>query len=115
MSGSLTIGELTAFFSYIWYLVNPLQQLGYQINNLTQSIASGQRILEILDTPRGIRDSRDAVEIGRIEGHVKFDHVTFTYEGGGEPALRDISLDVPAGSVVGIFGPTGAGRAPWSV
>ena len=110
ISGSLTIGELTAFFSYIWYLVTPLSQLGYHINNLSQSIASGQRILEILDTPRGIRDSRDAADIGRIEGRVTFDHVFFSYDG-KEPALEDICLDVPAGSVVGILGPTGAGKS----
>src|SRR5690606_14254179 len=78
--------------------------------NLSQSIASGQRILEILDTPRGIRDSRDAADIGRIEGRVTFDHVFFSYDG-KEPALEDICLDVPAGSVVGILGPTGAGKS----
>jgi len=110
MSGALSIGELTAFFSYIWYLVNPLQQLGYQINNLTQSIASGQRILEILDTPRGIRDPENPVDPGRIEGHVRFEHVSFTYDD-GTAALHDIDLDVPAGSVVGILGPTGAGKS----
>ena len=109
MSGALSIGELTAFFSYIWYLVVPLQQLGYHINNLTQSVASGQRILEILDTPRGIRDAPDAVDPGRIEGHVRFENVSLTYDD-GTVALRDITLDVPAGSVVGILGPTGAGK-----
>src|SRR5690606_8226316 len=71
--------------------------------------ASGQRILEILDTPRGIRDAPDAVDPGRIEGHVRFENVSLTYDD-GTVALRDITLDVPAGSVVGILGPTGAGK-----
>lgn len=111
IAGTLSIGELTAFFSYIWYLVNPLQQLGYQINNLTQSIASGQRILEILDTPRGIRDAKDAEDIGPIEGRVTFENVTFAYEGTDQPALRNIQLDVPAGATIGILGPTGSGKS----
>ncbi len=109
MSGALTIGELAAFFSYIWFIVHPLQQLGYQINNLTQSVASGQRILEILDTPRGIIDRSDAVDIGRIEGRVVFENVTFNYTQ-GMPALEEINLVVEPGKVVGILGPTGSGK-----
>jgi len=113
IAGALTVGELAAFFSFIWYIVHPLQQLGYQINNLTQSIASGQRILEILSTPREIKDEPGAMDIGRIEGSVTFEKVTFNYspETGAEPALVDIDLHVPAGSVVGILGPTGAGKS----
>jgi len=109
MSGALSIGELAAFFSYIWFIVHPLAQLGYQINNLTQSIASGQRILEILDTPRGIVDRPDAEDIGRIEGHVVFENVTFDYTDGMH-ALEGINLDVPPGKVIGILGPTGSGK-----
>ena len=110
MTGALSIGELAAFFSYIWFIVHPLQQLGYHINNLTQSVASGQRILEILDTPRGIVDRSDAVDIGRIEGHVVFENVSFNYTQ-GLPALEDINLDVAPGKVIGILGPTGSGKS----
>ena len=116
MSGSLTIGELTAFFSYIWYLVIPLQQLGYQINNLTQSIASGQRILEILDTPRGIRDSRDAVDIGRIEGprQALTMSPSATKATANRRSTRSASTSRP-GSVVGILGRRAREKARSSV
>ncbi len=110
VNGTLTIGQLAAFFSYIWFIVHPLQQLGYQINNLTQSIASGQRLLEILDTPREVRDDRNAVDVGPIRGDVTFQGVSFAY-GREMPALKEIDLNVPAGSVVGILGPTGSGKS----
>ena len=113
ISGTLSVGELAAFFSYIWYIVHPLQQLGYQINNLTQSIASGQRLLEILDTPREIKDEPGAVDIGTIRGEVTFENVSFSYSGelDDQAALKGIDLHVPAGSVVGILGPTGSGKS----
>lgn len=110
MAGTLTIGQLVAFFSLIWYIIHPLQQLGYLINNLTQSVASGQRLLEILDTPRVVRNARDAVDIGDIKGEVRFEDVTFRYDD-GTVALSNIDLHVPAGSTIGILGPTGAGKS----
>lgn len=110
IAGTLTIGELTAFFSYVWFIVDPLQQLGYQINNLTQSIASGQRLLEILDTPRGVFNKRTAVAVETIKGDIRFENVTFGYAGEGD-ALKEITLHVPAGKTIGILGPTGAGKS----
>ena len=109
MSGVLTLGELAAFFTYIWYIVTPLQQLGFQINNLTQSVAAGERILQILDTPRTVKNSPDAEPLPAMKGSVRFEGVYFSY--GDKPALQGIDLDVPAGSVIGILGATGAGKS----
>jgi ATP-binding cassette subfamily B multidrug efflux pump len=110
ISGRMTMGDLVASFSLIWYIVSPVQQLGYQINSFTQSVAAGERLLEILHTPEGIKDSPHATPIEHIEGHVQFENVSFSYEG-SIPALQNIDLTVEPGMVVGLLGPTGAGKS----
>lgn len=108
--GRMTMGDLVASFSLIWYIVSPVQQLGYQINSFTQSVAAGERLLEILHTPEGIKDAPQAKPIGRIKGHVQFENVSFSYDG-AVPALQNINLTVETGMVVGLLGPTGAGKS----
>ncbi|WP_172250554.1 ABC transporter ATP-binding protein [Saccharibacillus deserti] len=110
--GSLTIGELVAFFSLIWYIIGPMWGLGFHINNYTQSEASGERVLEILNQPIEVRDKENAISLeGReTSGHVKFDRVGFAY-GNKLHAVHDISFDAPAGKVIGLLGGTGAGKS----
>lgn len=110
--GSMTVGEMVAFFSLIWYIVGPLWGVGYHINNYTQSKASGERILEILHQYVHVKDKDNAVEIDpeRVKGHVEFDRVTFGYPD-KEPSLIDFRLDAPPGSVIGLLGGTGSGKS----
>ncbi|HEX6970849.1 MAG TPA: ABC transporter ATP-binding protein, partial [Limnochordia bacterium] len=108
-AASLSIGELVAFFSLIWYIINPIQQLGYQINNFTQSVAAGERLLEILDTDQSIKEAPQPIRLPAMRGHVRFERVSFAYPG-GPPSLVDIDLDAPPGSVIGLLGPTGSGK-----
>lgn len=111
MAGALSLGDLAAMLTLIWFLVEPLQQLGYQINNLTQSLAAGGRILEVMRTRRDVRSRSNADALMQVRGHVRFEGVSFTYRGTKTPALADIDLDVPPGTVVGILGPSGAGKS----
>ncbi|MGI6082243.1 MAG: ABC transporter ATP-binding protein [Limnochordia bacterium] len=106
----MTMGDLVASFSLIWYIVSPVQQLGYQINSFTQAVAAGERLVEILSAPETIRNSPQAKSIGPIEGRVQFENVSFSYDG-LHSALQDINLTVEPGMVVGIIGPTGAGKS----
>jgi len=106
----MSMGDLVASFSLIWYIVSPVQQLGYQINSFTQAVAAGERLVEILGAPETVRNSPDARPLDRIAGHVQFDNVTFSYDG-LHPAVQDINLTVEAGAVVGIIGPTGSGKS----
>ncbi len=110
--GSLTIGELVAFFSLIWYIIGPMWGLGFHINNYTQSEASGERVLEILNQPIEVRDKEGAVALSseQARGHVTFDHVGFAY-GNKLRAVHDISLDAPPGKVIGLLGGTGSGKS----
>ncbi|CAM3283411.1 MULTISPECIES: ABC transporter ATP-binding protein [Saccharibacillus] len=110
--GTLTVGELVAFFSLIWYIIGPMWGLGFHINNYTQSEASGERVLEILDRPFDVRDKEDAVSLDSdaVRGHVTFEKVGFAY-GNKLHAVHDINLDAPPGKVIGLLGGTGAGKS----
>jgi len=110
IQGSMTLGELVAFFTLIWYIIGPMWGLGFHINNYTQSKASTERILEILNQPVDIKDEHTAKPMHEIKGHVVFDHVTFAY-GNKLAAVVDINLDAPPGSVIGLLGGTGSGKS----
>ncbi len=110
--GSMTLGELVAFFTLIWYIIGPMWGLGFHINNYTQSKASTERVLEILNQPIDVTDHENARPLhpGDMKGHVQFDHVTFAY-GNKMAAVVDINIDAPPGSVIGLLGGTGSGKS----
>ncbi|WP_342551640.1 ABC transporter ATP-binding protein [Paenibacillus sp. FSL R7-0652] len=109
---TLTLGQLVAFFSLIWYIIGPMWGLGFHINNYTQSKASGERVLELLNTPVDVQETEDPVivEAEQVKGHVTFESVTFAY-GNKMPAVTDINFDAPPGSVIGFLGGTGSGKS----
>lgn len=109
---TLTLGELVAFFSLIWYIIGPMWNLGFHINNYTQSKASGERVLELLNTPVDVEETEDPVivEADQVNGHVTFESVTFAY-GNKMPAVTDINFDAAPGSVIGFLGGTGSGKS----
>ncbi|PYI54835.1 ABC transporter ATP-binding protein [Paenibacillus flagellatus] len=112
INGSMTLGELVAFFSFIWYIIAPMRDIGFHINNYTQSKASGERVLEILNQYVHVKDKDGAIALQpeQVKGGVRFEHVTFAYPE-KQPALIDFHLDAPAGSVIGLLGGTGAGKS----
>lgn len=112
INDTMTLGELVAFFSFIWYIIAPMRDIGFHINNYTQSKASGERVLEILNQYVHVKNKDGAVKLrpDQVQGSVKFDHVTFAYPD-KHPALIDFNLDAPAGSVIGLLGGTGAGKS----
>jgi len=109
---SMTIGELVAFFSLIWYIIGPMWGIGFHINNYTQSKASGERVLEILHQYVHVKDKENAAKLqaDQVKGHVRYENVTFSYPD-SKPALVDFSLDAPPGSVIGLLGGTGSGKS----
>lgn len=109
----MTLGQLVAFFSLIWYIIGPIWSIGFHINNYTQSKASGERVLELLNQSIDVTDEAGALTLNadQVEGHVTFEHVTFAY-GNKLPAVVDINLDAPPGSVIGILGERGQGSLP---
>ncbi|WP_217585737.1 ABC transporter ATP-binding protein [Lentibacillus saliphilus] len=109
MNGSLELGELVAFFSLVWYILGPLMNLGFIVNMFSQSKASGERLLEILEAKEDIIQKTDAVK-DPIKGHVTFKDVTLTYTVEDDSALKQISFDAPPGKTIGLIGSTGSGK-----
>jgi ATP-binding cassette subfamily B protein len=112
IDGRLTIGTLTAFFGYQVMLIWPMIAFGWVINQLQQGSASMARLSRIMDTEPEIRDT-DATDrtITSLKGTIEFRNVTFRHAGAEAPALRGISLTIPAGRTLAVVGYTGAGKS----
>ncbi|MGI5371578.1 ABC transporter ATP-binding protein [Streptomyces iakyrus] len=107
----VSIGTIVAFVSLQQGLFRPAVSLlstGVQIQS---SLALFQRIFEYLDLPVDITERPDPVRLDRIKGEIRFDDVSFGYDGKDGPVLDGIDLTVPAGGSLAIVGPTGAGKS----
>ncbi|MRX71615.1 ATP-binding cassette domain-containing protein [Bacillus lacus] len=108
IQGNLRPGELVAFFSLVWYILWPIMNLGFVINLFSQSKASGERLLEVLEADEEISDVKCQEKL--IKGHVAFRHVSLSYSEGNEEALHDISFEAVSGQTIGLIGATGSGK-----
>ncbi len=109
--GKMTLGSFIAFQSYIIWVYGPIVRLT-QTNTMIQWVmVSVNRIFEVLDEPVSIADSENAIELPKIKGRATFDQVSFKYRFDDNPVLKNISLEVAPGTVVGIMGPSGCGKS----
>ncbi|WNS80142.1 ABC transporter ATP-binding protein [Domibacillus sp. DTU_2020_1001157_1_SI_ALB_TIR_016] len=111
IDGNLTVGTMAAFIAYIDRLYNPLRRLVNSSTTLTQSIASMDRVFELLDEKYDITDKEGAVECQNVKGDILFEHVNFRYDEKEELVLRDIDLHVKAGETIALVGMSGGGKS----
>lgn len=107
----VSLGTVVAFVSLQQGLFRPAVSLlstGVQIQT---SLALFQRIFEYLDLPVDITEREEPVHLDHVKGEIRFENVTFRYEGKGEPVLDGVDVTVPAGGSLAVVGPTGAGKS----
>ena len=108
---SMSIGDLVFFVVLVDRFFQPIRELSQQYTLLQAGMAAGERIFDLLDSEPEVEDKPDAVELPRIEGHVRFEDVRFGYREGGEEILHGIDLDVKPGKMLALVGETGAGKS----
>ncbi len=107
----LTPGTLVAFLLYIDRFFDPIRDLSRRFDSFQSTMASGERIIQLLDSRAEVEDAPDAAEMPAIRGQVHFEDVTFHYPDDPALVLEDIELDIPAGTTVALVGETGAGKS----
>ncbi len=108
---TITLGDFIAFNSYLALLIWPMMAAGWVVNILQRGSASMARINTILDVEPEIVDRKDAVTIDHLRGDIHFDNTSFKFPDTEEYALKNFSLDIPAGSTIGVIGRTGSGKS----
>ncbi|MDR7870768.1 MAG: ABC transporter ATP-binding protein [Tissierellaceae bacterium] len=106
----INIGDLFAYTLYVNFFMQPIRRL----TNITQQLQDGatgfERFLEIMNIEPDIVDSKEAVDLDKVKGHIKFENVSFSYNNGEESVLSNINLTIPEGKTVALVGPSGAGK-----
>ncbi|WP_084647419.1 ABC transporter ATP-binding protein [Clostridium estertheticum] len=106
---SITIGNLVTFNAMIFTINNPMRMAGWLINDIQRFSASGEKIIELMNTKPKIKNSENQVEEDRIKGNIEFKNVNFNY--GDEEVLENINLKVSPGQTIAIIGHTGSGKS----
>ncbi len=109
LKGLATIGTIAAFISYGRAFVNPLRQLSNIYNAIQGALAGAERVFEVIDTPSEIDDASLAVSLDKVQGHVTFENVLFSYTP-EKPIIKNMTLEAKPGETVALVGPTGAGK-----
>lgn len=114
VAGSLTTGELTSLFSYIFAMMMSLMMLSMIMVMISMSTASAERISEVLTEKADIVNPENPL-MEVPDGSICFDHVHFSYKhGSGEEVLSDIDLSIASGEIIGVIGGTGSGKTSFA-
>ena len=105
----LQVEDIVAFLLYLSLFYQPITGLANLVENMQQSLAGAERVIDILDAPIKIHDSPDAIDLKNVKGEITFDHVSFSYID-GIPVLNDVSFTCKPGEMLALVGATGVGK-----
>lgn len=108
--GTLTVGELVAFTSYLFLLLQPLFVLGFGAQQIARAGASADRLFEILDAPQDVAEKPGAAMLPRLAGRIEFRDVHLRYPGADDETLCGVSFVAEPGTTVAVVGATGSGK-----
>ena len=108
--GDLSVGELGMFMLFLNQLTFPVRMAGFIINSFSRAISSGRRLFDVLDAQSPVSERDDAVELGRAEGRVRFENVSFSYDS-ETPALSNLDITARKNQVIAILGAPGSGKS----
>ena len=113
-SHDITIGEFVAFYTYVNMLISPIQALSTQVATLAQGLVGASRIVKLLNTIPEIKECAHPINPKRLEGHIEFQHVQFSYDKDSAPVVSDFTLDIQPGEKVALVGSSGSGKSTLS-
>ncbi len=105
----LRVADIVAFLLYLGLFYGPVTGLANLLENMQQSMAGAERVLEVLDASFEIKDKPGAEPLKNVRGQISFDHVSFSY-GNNIPVLKDVSFTCEPGKMLALVGPTGVGK-----
>ena len=107
---ALTLGTLILFISYMQQFYNPVQQLINLTEAFQESATAAERVFNIMDMPSEVADHDNACQLEQVRGCLELEHVSFSYDE-GNPVLKDITLTIRSGEMIGLVGQTGSGKS----
>ena len=108
--GKLTLGSMIAFHGALWMLIWPVRMMGYILGVMQRSAASSKRVFELLDWKSTIVEKPGATHLPPVEGRIRFEHVSFSYEDDLH-VLEEINFTAEPGEVIAVVGSTGSGKS----
>jgi ATP-binding cassette subfamily B protein len=109
LSGSLSPGSLVVFILYLGKMYKPMQELSKMTDAYSKALVGYERIQEVLETDREVKNFPNAVRAPKFKGKIELDHVDFYYTP-ENPILKNVSLTIEPGQLAALVGPTGAGK-----
>ena len=109
IKGTLTVGTLFIFMSYITRFFQPIQELSNIWNSIQSALAAAERVFNIMDTPIEIAEAPNAIKLGNLKGRIVYENMTFGYKT-DQPVLKNINLVVEPNTTLAFVGPTGVGK-----